>query len=290
MGYNSNIFLLMPKTIWDVDALAFIAAHNANTGLFMDLHQKNAINNLYKRLKNVIATPNGSVLWTKLVSSSSRIWPLCPINDSTANSAAYNIELVSKSVLGTFNGFAGVDFTVNGVISGSNSKYFDAGISPNSYPLNNMLSFMYTRNIASTSVYCFGTTDVSSNNRLALTSRTTLYSEFGYYVNNNAATNVSSTLANNKGLVAIQRANSSSITLWLNGNIINTTNVSSTGRSSNNIYFHALNNNGTASNAYDKQVAMYGVGLPALTANENADLSWIINLYQTEVITAGRQV
>lgn len=274
---------------WDDDALAFILAHEASTGLSMGGVQKSAINNLYRRLKGQ-GTTHGSNLHSMAVTNGARIFPLCPTDNTTASANAYKLDLVSNGAnSGTYNNFVSGNFTPQGVIGGA-TKYFDTGISPNSYPLNDMLSFMYTRNIASTSVYCFGTTDVSSKNRLALTSRTTLGLEFGYYVNNIASTNISSTLANNKGLVAIQRANSSSITLWLNGNIINTTNVSSTGRSSNNIYFHALNNNGTASNAYDKQVAMYGVGLPALTANEHSDLNWIVNLYQTEIITGGRQV
>ena len=46
MGYNSNIFLLMPK--YDADALAFINA----TGL-TDATQRNAINYLVINLKSI---------------------------------------------------------------------------------------------------------------------------------------------------------------------------------------------------------------------------------------------
>lgn len=290
MGYNPNIFLIMPKIAWDADALAFIAAQNANTGSSMAITQKIAINNLYKRFKNIIPTPNGSDLWTKVVASSSRIWPLCPINDSTASAAAYNIEFVSKTVLGTFNGFVSGDYTPNGVIGGSNSKYFNVGNSPNSYPLNDMLTLAYTRNVATSTSFVFGTGAASPTNRIHLAARTTAGQELGFQVNDNTATNISSTLANNKGLIGVQRAASGTKTLWLNGTSVNSTSVTSTGTTTNNMYFHVFNNNGSAANSYDKQLAMYLFGLPALTANENSDLYWIVNLYQTEVITGGRQV
>lgn len=290
MGYNASIFLIMPKIVWDVDALAFIAAQNANTGLQMGIVQKIAVNNLYKRFKNVIPTPNGSDLWTKVVASGSRIWILCPVNDTTASAAAYNIEFVSKTVLGTFNGFASGDYTPNGVTGGTLPKYFNAGNSPNAYPLNDILDLFYTRAVATGTAFGFGATDAAAANRLALSLRATAGIELGYQVNDNTPTNFSSTLANNKGLIGVQRAASGTKTAWLNGVSINSTAVASTGRTANNVYFHALNNNGTASNSYDKQLCLYGHGLPALTANEHSDLSWIINLYQTEVITGGRQV
>lgn len=289
MGYNPNIFLLMPKIIWDVDALLFIAAEELATGLSMGSVQKNAINNLYKRLKNTIATPNGSVLYPKFILSNARIWVQCPVNDSTANAAAYNIELMSKSTLGVFNGFVSGDYTTSGITGGTAGKYFDAGISPNSYPLNDICDGVYIRTVATSATYPFGTIDGSSNGA-ALILRSTSGTATGFQVNDATVTNFSGTVALNKGLILLQRASSTAKTVWRNGVQTNTTNVTSTSLTTNNYYFHGLNNNGAAGNYNNKQICSYFVGLPSLTANEHADLSWIINLYQTEVITGGRQV
>ena len=288
MGYNANIFLLMPKSLWDVDALAFITAHETNTGLPMGIVQKNAVNNLYKGLKG-IGTPNGSALLTQFISSGSRIWPLCPTDNSTASSTAYNIELVSKSVLGTFNNFVSGDFTPQGVIGGS-SKFFSTGNAPSSYPLNDILTLMYTRNVATGTFFSFGATNASNANRLSLATRTIGGQEFSFQVNDNTFTNVSSSLANNKGLIGVQRSSSGTKELWLNGSLINSTSMASSARTNYHMYFHALNNVGTASSFYDKQLAMYLFGLPALTSNEHIDLAFVIQNYQTEVITGGRQV
>lgn len=281
MGYSPNIFLLMPKTIWDVDALAFISAHELNTGLTMGIVQKNAVNNRYKRYKNIIPTPNGSNLWTIFNAQivKPRIWIHCPVNDSTANAAAYNVEFISKSVLGTFNNFVAGNFTPQGVIGGA-TKFFDSGIAPNQFPQTSVGIGVYCRtnaNVASLECgaggSCYIFTRTSGN--------------LNFRINDNTSNLLA--VADSLGLIQIQR-NGSSKQSYKKGILHQSVTVAATTHLNTNIFFHANNSSGSPSSESSKQLSGYFAGLPLLTANEISDMNWIEDLYNTEVITGGRQV
>ena len=286
MGFDANIFLLMPKIVWDVDALAFIAAHNTATGSTMGSVQKIAINNRYKRYKNIITTPNGSNLWSLISGTNTRMWIFCPVDNSTANTAAYKMDFVSKTSLGTFNGFSSGDITVNGVTGGT-SKYFSDTLSPNSYSQNNVGHFAYIRTQPSLACSIMGANAAVNANRSALV--TDLVLGFRSYVNNTAAS--TDALTTVERLIGCQRGVSTGIESVKDGVVIKTESLVSVSPSTRAFYWLARNNNGSLANEYvGGQICSLYQGLPYLTANQLADFYWIEQLYQTEIITGGRQI
>lgn len=274
---------------WDADALAFIAAHEANTGVSMGAVQKNAINNKYLRYKNLLPTPNGSNLWNIVNAASPlpRIWIFAPINDSIANALAYQIEFLRRNAQGTFTNFVSGDFAPTGVTGGT-TKQFSSGYPPNVYPKNNVGYFAYVRTEPSVASSIMGANGAANANRTALISDLT-GTGFRAYVNNTAlptAINVVPT-----GLIGTQRGNSTHKEDVKNGVVVQTEALASVTPSSKNLFWFARNNNNVLSNTYNGgEISAIFEGMPYLTTNELSDLYWIEQLYQTEIITGGRNV
>jgi hypothetical protein len=133
----------------DVDATAFITAFNTNTGASMDAVQQTAVVNAVQGLKGEGLTFNCTRLWDTLVAGDARWYPYCPIDDSTANALAYQMELFTASAAGTFVGFVGGNFTPNGLTGGA-GKYLRTGIAPNAYPQDGIFAASYNRTEAAT--------------------------------------------------------------------------------------------------------------------------------------------
>ena len=275
---------------FDPDAQAFITAHETATGLTMGLVQKEAINNRYLRYKGILPNPNGSDLWTLFNAQpvKPRIWIACPVNDSIANSDGFRVEFLTKTLSGTYNNFVSGDFTPQGVIGGL-GKFFSSGVAPISYSINSISHFVYARNAPISNLYLFGANDSAFTNITGLITRITVGSEMGMFLNDSTFLNTSQTLASVKGLCGIQR-DTNNKSIIKNGLVVATASLAPTSRSSRNIFFHGRNNNGVVQAETSTQLAGYFVGIPILTANQLADFNWIEQLYQTEIITGGRQV
>tara|TARA_R110000822_G_scaffold67329_3_gene164034 strand:+ start:5037 stop:5897 length:861 start_codon:yes stop_codon:yes gene_type:complete len=286
MGYSANLFLLMPKSSYDSDALAFISAHEAATGLSMGTVQKTAINNRYLRYKGIIANPNSSNLWSLINGTNTRMWIFCPIDDTTSNSSAYNIDFVSKTSLGTFTNFVSGDFSVNGVVGGA-TKYFESSLSPNNYSQDNVGYYAYIRADASLASSIMGANDAANANRTALISD--LGSGFRSYINNTALpTDAAVTVIR---LIGTQRGVSTTLESVKDGVVVKTEALTSVTPTTRPLYWFSRSNNGVLNNVYNNgQLASLYQGLPYLTTNQLSDFYWIEQLYQTEVITGGRQV
>lgn len=285
MGFNSNIFLLMPKL--DSNALAFIAAHESATGVAMGSIQKQAINNLFLRLKGKIANPNGSVLYP-LISSNSKIWIHAPSTDAVASLAGFNIELFSATSLGTFNNFVSGDVLPTGLTGNTTTKYFDAGQTMASFPQNSVSIGAYLRGNATASYEVGGAYDGSSFT--SLTVRAATGTKYGIAVNRSLGiANFSS--ANSLGLAMIERTSSTTQNIYKAGNLLGISAfISVVPSGTRNVYFHGRNNNGTAAAFCPLQLSGYKLIGTALTANQHSDFGWIIQNYNTEIITGGRQV
>lgn len=279
MGYNSNIFLLMPKIIWDIDALAFISAHNANTGASMGSIQKAAINNLYKRLKGQ-GTPNNSNLLAMAITNGARIYPLCPINDSTANALAYELDMVSNGVLkGVYNSFVSGDFTPQGVIGGS-GKWFNSGKNATDFSLTNVSHWVYSRTESAVS-----TVEIGTNSRTILYLRTS---------NNLARIRINDLtmhdISNASSLRFFGISRNGTTKYFIKHTTKSVVGTVATTSSSQPISFHASNSVGVPSSESSRQLSFYIVGLNDLTQNQIDDLYYAVQNYQIEVITGGRQV
>ena len=277
MGYSPNIFLLMPK--YDADALAFISAHQTNTGVSMGSVQKTAINNLYKRLKGQ-GTPNNSNLLAMAVTNGARIYPLCPINDSTANELAYELDMVSNGALkGVYNSFVSGDFTPQGVIGGI-GKWFDSGRNATNFSISNVSHWVYSR---TNSVVT--TTEIGTNSRTQLE---LLVSGNLSRIRINDVTTQSVSNTDSRGFFGISRNGTTKY--YIRNGVRTTVGTVATTSSSTTISFHSANSGGVPNNESSRQLSFYIVGLSDLTQNEIDDLYESVQNYQTEVITGGRQV
>ena len=275
MGYNSNIFLLMPKSSY---ASKFITVHETATGLSMGTVQQNSIKDLFNHFSG-IGTPNNSNLLGLFLSQAvlPRIWIYCPSTDSIASSAGYNIELLTQTTLGTFNNFVSGDFTVNGVIGGA-SKWFGSGVAPSNYPQNAHAFGVYCRTNSDALTMEGGT-----NNTYALTR----------YLNNirtrqNDGTTTQISNSDSRGLFIAQRSGTSK-QFYKNGVSIFSSSIPTTVLNATEFYFHAQNTCSAVLNSA-RQLSLLTVGLPVMTANEHDDFYYAIQQYQTNVITGGRQV
>lgn len=280
MGYTSAIFLLMPKTIWDVNALAFISAHESSTGLAMGTVQKNAINNLYKRLKGQ-GTTHSSNIYAMAVTNGARIFPLCPTNDTTASANAYKLDLVSDGAnSGIYNNFVSGDFTQNGAIGGV-TKWFDSGKNATQFSLTNVSHWVYIRTNSTASGYEIGT-----NSRILFGARAS-----GNVIQLRMNDVTTQTVANtdSSGFFGILRNGTTKYVVKTTTRI--TVGTASTVASTTVIGFHARTDGfGNSSVESTRQLSFYIVGLNDLTQNQIDDLYYCVQQYQTEVITGGRQV
>jgi hypothetical protein len=285
LGYNT----ILPRigSALDPDAAQFIANWEAETSTTMQLTQRMAINDFYRGMKGE-GTANGSNLWALATSTNARIYPLIPIDDSSANSSAYRLDAVSNGVLkGTYTNFVSGDFTPQGVIGGA-TKFFDSGVAPIDYIIDNVGGSVYSRTNSQADMIDFGSRTSSSpiTNSFDINIRYAT-NNLAQLVNNNTFTPIPNT--NSQGFYKISRDSGNLITSK-NGLIIATQSVAATNRSVNNFYFHASNSAGSAIAHSSRQLCFYEVGMPALTANELLDFYTVVQRLQSNVITGGRQI
>lgn len=276
----------MKKFDPDAPSLAFIATHNYQSGAIMGATQQTAINNRYKRYMGILPNPNGSVLWPLIKGTNARQLIMCPVDNSTANINAFKVDFVSQTAIGTFNSFAPGDINVTG-LKGGNSKYFASSLAPSDYPQDNVGHFAYIRTQPSLACSIMGANDVGNANRTALI--TDLASGFRSYINNTTVS--TDAVVTPIRFIGTQRGNSTTLESIKDGVVVKTEALTSTSRSTRPFYWWARSNNGLLNNEFvNGEISMISQGFPYLTANQLADMYWIEQLYQTEIITGGRQV
>jgi hypothetical protein len=269
--------------VCSTEGLAMISALETAYSATMSSTQKDRVCTWYDLMKGV-GTTNGSDLLTLLSTSGAVLYPQIPLNDSTANAAAYSIDAISQTTLGTFNNFVAGDITPTGVIGGS-TKYFDSGVNPSSYPIYDIF----------TSIYCRNTPTILTGNG---SYNSGVVNRFLININSDntlrgAINTASSVLYNTSTIGMLGFGRSSSIAEFLVKNGVLFSNPLSQPIAPNifNIYFHAQNNAGTGiTNAGDAELCMYMAGAPVFTPNESADFYEAMQWLQTNIITGGREV
>lgn len=273
----------------DVDANAYIADHNVLSGMIMGSIQQSTIQGTLQRLKGT-GTTNGSDLWTIFKNAGLRIFAYTPVNDTTVSIPAFGLDLIQRATK-TFHGYATTDFQVTG-LRGGGGKYTKTGMFATSFALNSLGGNVYVRDNTIDGA-AFGAIDganfFSGTNGLMLFFRTVAQNQLS--PRSNSAHSAYLTFPDRTGLISIQRSTSSTISFYRNGALINTlTGNNSTTQNPLEIYGHALNANGTPSAYHAAEYAWLCPAMPALTANEMIDYNEVVQYYQENIITGGRNV
>lgn len=259
----------------DSDALGFILAHEAATGLSMDRIQKNAIAGLVSRLKGV-GTTNGSDLWTNAKDRDAKMWVHAPSNDTTISYDGCNVELFSASTLGTFNNFISSDLTVNG-LKGGTTKYFDTNKNIQDYGNKCTYGVYVQDNISETLFEC------GQDYRNYMLTRDT---SNRFQVRIGGTSTLITSNSNSQGLFSGSRSTTliehhKNGVLQLSGGSAYSTDIART------FPFHGYVVGGSYST---KRQSIYFVGFPYMSTNEHADFYEAVQWYQTNIITGGRNV
>lgn len=270
---------------FDPDALEFIENWEASTLLTMSTPQRLATQDFYKGLKGQ-GTTYESILLNKLITAGTRMFIMIPESDILATSNAYKLDAISNGVnQSTYFNFLGGDILPTGVIGGLN-KYVDLGVSPTSYNQNDVGLAHYSRTNSAGTFIELGASNSSAINGHYLATRL-IGNSSALRVND--STSFGTTVPDSTGLFLGQR-NATIKTFYRNGGLLGSISTASTGRSTQNLYAHARNINGTADVFSTRELCFYAVGMPALTSDEISDLYTIVQRLQSNVITGGRQI
>ena len=272
-----------PVELCSTEGLAMIAALETAYSATMSDIQKERVCTWYNLMKGE-GTTNGSDILSLLASTGAVLYPQIPLNDSTATAAAYAIDAISQTTLGTFNNFLAGDITPTGVIGGT-TKYFDSGVAPNAFIQNNVQFSVYCRNIPTSNT---NNGSYESGTTLRFLSNIRTSNDFTQSINVPSGGKVNSGA---NGLIGAGRDSSVNEYGVRNGVRINDFSSGSVSANIYNIYFHAQNGAGALiGSGGDSELCMYMMGAPTFTANELADFYEAMQWLQTNIITGGRNV
>ena len=269
----------------DPDGNTFISAHETATGVSMGDVQKSAIHELYFGLKGYnLSAYNYNDLYTSLDAAGSKFYPYCPTDDSTASAAAYQIELFNPSSPGTFVNFVGGDFTPDGVIGGS-GKYLRMQVSPDDFNADSIGFDWYVKTVSSGN----GQFDMGSFEANKYTIVAASHNGRFYYNMNSGSVAPFKTITAKAGLFSADRIFDEGLKANYNAEFHAVDNNSSIVPTTYEIYGHAYNGSGTAGAFSLRELNWLGVR-SSLCQSEIDQLNFIIDRYQTNVITGGRNV
>jgi hypothetical protein len=226
MGYTANIFLLMPKTIWDVDALAYITAAGITNST-----EKSAANYLFTQLK--------------IQGIYSKLKAIYPVLGGTAFSHKFN----GKNPLDTNAAYrltfvGGVTHGSNGFIcngsSGYARTYFTSSIDfsgQNNFGLGGCF-----HSVTGTGIYSGATSSVGG-----YVTMQTGPSIIRCHVNCSSAQYDDISMTTQDGFKYISRGNGSNV-LILNEGVVSNPAQNSIAHSARELYIGCRNFNGTAAN------------------------------------------
>lgn len=262
MGYSPNIFLLMPKVIWDADALAYIAAAGIT-----NTTEKLAANYLFTQLKV-------QGIYSKLLA-------FYPILGGTSVTQKYN----GKNPLDTNGAFrltyvGGVTHSSTGIIFNGSTGYARTYFTPSTnWSGNNDMSIGGNFNyVAAAGDFYFGSnTSASGYTLIQVAGGASLNIDTNCLSGNVDSLSVTSL----SGLKVISRGNSTDI-LILNESAVTNPAQPSTSQSIREMYIGCRNNNGTAAGFLQGTCKSFYIG-DYLDSTELAALDTIDTNFQTMV-------
>lgn len=273
MGYNYNIIMLMPKVVWDIDALSFISAASIT-----DYSQKVSINTLVVALKN-----NG--VWSKL-------WALYPFIGGNATSHMYNLKNPLNTDAAFRLTFSGtITHDANGVTFSLTDGWANTHIIPSVNITNNReCFFLYSRSSFATAT--LNEVDmgcaISTTQRDSLTLRSSGNGTGASFNSTTLGGVISASNTDARGFYMASRETSTSFSLYRNGSPMATTNTSLNNgtRSNIKIYLGCRNVTNVAQAFTGRNFAMAGISAE-LTSTQAVSMYTAVQNFQTSL---GRQV
>lgn len=269
MGYYNNKQVLFFDSVWDIDAVAFINA----TGI-TDATQKSAINSLVKSLK-------AYNIWTKL-------YAFYPFIGGTSTTHKFNLKNPVDSDAAFRLTFSGTITHDSNGITTNGTSFADTKFVPNTSGILNDFSMgIYSRTnvVTPAAIRRFmGASDSTTVNRTEITILTVAANFLA--MANADLTNVSGSIADSLGLLAVTRLASVGHSGYKNGSLVGTPGVTSTGRPSYSLYIGGRNQAGTMVGG----VAINAAGAYISTGLNSTESSNIYTAIQNFETALGRQV
>jgi hypothetical protein len=272
----------------DSDAVAFIAAHETESGLTMDALQKSVLDTFYLKLKG-IDTTNNSDLWTLATSSNAVLFGYIPTSNSVATASGFKIDIFNPANFCTFAGFISGDFLPSG-LTGGTGKYSRLTVKPSNFGQDDISLAVFSKTDVASTNKAIGSTNGSSEVSI-IKKHSSLSSRSVFRINHAptayAYTNLS--VDGDSNLLATRKI-SSAVEYSVDGVAQSlTANGSQTSLTPNaqEIYAHAFNNNGTAA-SYDSGTFTGFAVMPSMTVAEKEDFQECIDYLNANIITGGR--
>lgn len=242
----------------DINASAFITAHNTATGGTMDATMQANTLGFFLRLKGVNTTLYEDV-FAELLADNAELYPCIPDNVSGASVAGFSINAVDPTSNATMVGFVPSDATVNG-LTGGTGKYMILNNAPSDFGQNDVCVGTYARE--SNSLSCqigagdgdFNTNDSGVNILCGQSAnRAFIKCNSEDYVTVNAPGSVS----RDTGWVWTQRNDAVNFQVGADGALLNVGQLTSLTPSTHVYYGMALNNAGTAARFCSDSVSAF---------------------------------
>ena len=271
---------------FDPFAQAFIDAHEANTGLPMGIVQRDTINNTTALLRGIGTTNGTDFIGNDLLY---RWQCYCPIDDSTANPAAYEMDLINPSVKHSFINLSSSLYDPTGMqILGGVGRGIDSMFNPftDASPTDFTFGYDFKTSITApinpigsrgSGIDQYTTTVFSSGRLLSGIAETANTSNFTY--SNNPAGFLNVTVSGTTKKV------------WLNGALLNTITRTGTSFYNGNIAFQSCNLLGTiggGTSTVDSRLCIGSFLAKGFSDAQATDFNEVWSYYQSNIITGGR--
>lgn len=272
----------------DSDAVAFIAAHETETGLAMDALQKSVLDTFYLKFKGA-GTTNGSDLWTLATSSNAVLFGYIPTSNSVATASGFKIDIFNPSNFCTFAGFISGDFLPSGLTGGS-GKYSRLTVSPSDFGQNDISLAVFSKTDVASTNKAIGSKNATSEASI-IKKHSSLSGKSVVRINHTPTAYAYTGLSvdGDSNLLATRKI-SSAIEYSVDGvaqPLTDNGSQTSVTPNTQEIYAHAFNSNGSPA-SYDSGTFTGFAVMPSMTVTEKADFQECIDYLNANIITGGR--
>ena len=248
---------------FDIDAQTYFDAAG-----IIDEIEKNAENTAIIALKD-------TTIWNKL----DGLHFISPTNLATASVNAKNPGTFDLIPVNT------PSHSINGVDFNGSTQYFRTGWTPNTHNPGGIHMAFYSRQDVSNNAFVMGCQSATGKATIQPRNGTTV----AIGVNSNNTISLSGANPDSLGFFIATREGETDLKFYKNGAILSTGSAGSSINSTWELYLACRNNIGTADRFDTRQIAFYSFG-DELTAEEVATYNTIVQTFEKNVISGGRDV